>query len=121
MAYVVQNSARLLRAMFEIALSKNYANLAKTALKWVLILEKRVRPDDHPMKQFTKDSYVGKLTNPNQKITNYGYMKDDIAYALAANRMSMDSLYEGDFDSIQRSIGNHDVNNYRRQLNLYYR
>lgn len=34
MAYIVQNAARLLRAMFEIALNKNYAILAKTALKW---------------------------------------------------------------------------------------
>jgi hypothetical protein len=42
MAYIVQNSARLLRAMFEIALNKNYANLAKIALRWVHILDKRL-------------------------------------------------------------------------------
>ena len=34
LAYIVQNSARLLRAMFEIAMNKNYANLAKIALRW---------------------------------------------------------------------------------------
>lgn len=34
MAYIVQNSARLLRAMFEIAMNKNFSNLAKIALRW---------------------------------------------------------------------------------------
>ena len=34
MAYVVQNSARLLRAMFEIALQKNYSELVKSCLSW---------------------------------------------------------------------------------------
>lgn len=34
MAYVVNNSARLLRAMFEIALKKNYAGLLKSTLHW---------------------------------------------------------------------------------------
>lgn len=50
MAYIVQNSARLLRAMFEIAMNKNYAMLAKTALRYCQILDKRLRPDDHPLK-----------------------------------------------------------------------
>jgi hypothetical protein len=49
MTYIVNNSARLLRAMFEIALNKNFANLAKTALRYVHILDKRLRPDEHPM------------------------------------------------------------------------
>lgn len=63
MAYIVQNSARLLRAMFEIAMNKNYATLAKVALRWCQVLDKRLRPDDHPLKQMTMYSSVGKLTN----------------------------------------------------------
>jgi hypothetical protein len=50
MAYVAQNVARLIRAMFEIALNKNFANLAKIALNWCKIIDKRLKPDDHPMK-----------------------------------------------------------------------
>lgn len=42
--------ARLIRAMFEIALQRNYANLAKIALNWCKIIDKRLRPNDHPMK-----------------------------------------------------------------------
>jgi hypothetical protein len=49
MAYIVQNSARLLRAMFEIAMNKNFAALAKTALRYCQILDKRLRPDSHPL------------------------------------------------------------------------
>ena len=33
-AYIVQNGARLMRAMFEIAMNKNYASLAKVAMRW---------------------------------------------------------------------------------------
>ena len=50
MAYIVQNSARLLRAMFEIAMNKNFAQLAKIALRWCQLLDKRLKPDDHPLK-----------------------------------------------------------------------
>lgn len=80
MAYIVQNSARLLRAMFEIAMNKNYADLAKKTLDWCIILDKRLMPDAHVLKQFSIDCSVGKLTNPNNKVTNYGYLKEDIIY-----------------------------------------
>jgi len=63
MAYVVNNSARLLRAMFEIALKKNYAGLLKSTLHWCQILDKRLVPGNHILRQFTKDCSVGKLTN----------------------------------------------------------
>jgi replicative superfamily II helicase len=80
MAYVVNNAARLLRAMFEIALKKNYAGLLKSTLKWCQILDKRLIPGQHILRHFTKDASVGKLTNQNAKTTNYGYLKDDIVY-----------------------------------------
>ena len=63
MAYVVQNSARLLRAMFEIAMQKNFSSLVKALLKWCQILDKRLLPNQHIMRQFTLDCSVGKLTN----------------------------------------------------------
>lgn len=47
MAYIVQNSARLLRALFEIALQRNYANVLKTTLDWCQILDKRILPGSH--------------------------------------------------------------------------
>lgn len=80
MAYIVQNSARLLRAIFDIAMNKNYANLAKAALRWCHILDKRLKPVDHPLQQFTITSHVGKLSNQNQKVTRYGYLNQEVVY-----------------------------------------
>ena len=92
MAYIVQNSARLLRAMFEIAMNKNYANLAKMALRWCHILDKRLKPDAHPLQQFSYDSHVGKLTNPNNKVTKYGYIRDEIVYRVNRSNVSLETL-----------------------------
>lgn len=47
MAYVVNNAARLLRAMFEIALKKNFAGLLKSTLQWCQTLDKRLVPGQH--------------------------------------------------------------------------
>jgi replicative superfamily II helicase len=83
MAYVAQNVARLIRAMFEIALQKNYANLAKIALNWCKIIDKRLRPTDHPLRQFCLDSWYGKLTSQsNERVTKYGYLKEEIVFRL---------------------------------------
>ena len=82
MAYIVQNSARLLRALFEIALQRNYSSLMKTTLDWCNILDKRVLPGTHIMRQFTMNCHVNKLTNANAKVTRFGYIKDDIVYRL---------------------------------------
>jgi len=95
MAYVIQNSARLLRAMFEISLQKNFANLAKSTLAWCQIIDKRILPGAHPMRQFTLDSSMGKLTNQNKAITKYGYIPLDTVYRLEVpHKISMDDIYE---------------------------
>jgi activating signal cointegrator complex subunit 3 len=50
MTYIIQNGARLLRAMFEIALRNGYADLAKLTLQWCQIPEKRVPPNTPPLR-----------------------------------------------------------------------
>ena len=50
MAYVIQNSARLLRAMFEIAMQKNFSQLVKSCIKWCQQIDKRLLPNAHIMK-----------------------------------------------------------------------
>ena len=49
------------------------------------------------MKQFCMDSHVGKLTNPNQHITKYGYMDENIAYRLRVADIPLNRLYDGEF------------------------
>ena len=63
-------------------MQKNYANLAKIALNWCKIIDKRLKPNDHPMQQFCMDSWYGKLTNAQDKVTRFGYLKDEIVYRL---------------------------------------
>jgi activating signal cointegrator complex subunit 3 len=94
MAYVVQNAARLLRAMFEIALQRNYSQLAKSCLAWCQLIDKRLLPGAHVMRQFTMNCHVGKLTNPNQQVTKYGYLKDETVYRLDQYCRTLDDLYE---------------------------
>jgi hypothetical protein len=65
LTYIVQNSARLLRAIFEIAMQKGCGELAVSTLSWCHMLEKRIMPMSHTMRQFSKDCSVGKLTNAN--------------------------------------------------------
>jgi hypothetical protein len=77
--------------MFEIALNRNYANLAKIALNWCKIIDKRLKPRDHPMKQFCMGSWYGKLTSQsNEKITKYGYLKDEIVFQLKKFDVTLD-------------------------------
>ena len=102
--------------MFEIAMNKNYALLSKVALRWCQIIDKRLKPDDHPLKQFTVDCHVGKLTNPNQHVTRYGYIKDEIVYRVHTADLTMDKLYRGEFEDVHRYLGPNGVDELKKFL-----
>ena len=105
MAYVAQNVARLLRAMFEISMQKNFANLAKVALNWCKIVDKRLKPNDHPMKQFCMDCSLGKLTGgSNEKVPRFGYLKDETVYQLKRWDKTLDHIYDRELDEIKRYL-----------------
>lgn len=90
--------------MFEIALQRNYANLAKIALNWCKIIDKRLRPNDHPMKQFCLDSWYGKLTNASEKVTKFGYLKDEVVYRLRQFDISLDMIHDKDLQEAKRYL-----------------
>ena len=52
MVYVTQSAGRILRAMFEIALKKGWASVAKTMLDLCKMAEKRMWPTMTPLRQF---------------------------------------------------------------------
>lgn len=52
MVYVTQSAGRILRAIFEIALKKGWATVAKTALDLCKMAEKRMWPTMTPLRQF---------------------------------------------------------------------
>ncbi|KAK7419011.1 Pre-mRNA-splicing helicase BRR2 [Neonectria magnoliae] len=52
MVYVTQSAGRILRAIFEIAMKKGWASVAKTALSLCKMAEKRMWPTMSPLRQF---------------------------------------------------------------------
>ncbi|KAJ1800554.1 activating signal cointegrator 1 complex subunit 3 [Coemansia sp. RSA 2399] len=65
-AYVAQNGARIIRALFEIALSRNWGPTAAVALSLSKSIEKRMWPFEHPMKQFSlPQEIIRHLESPN--------------------------------------------------------
>ena len=56
LVYVTQSAGRILRAMFEIALKKGWAGVAKDALELCKMAEKRMWPTMTPLRQFPECS-----------------------------------------------------------------
>ena len=104
MSYVVQNGARLLRAIFEIAMQRSYAQLAISTLSWAHILEKRILPGSHVLRQFSRECSLGKLTNPNATVTKYGYIQDETLYRLESMKIDMDKCYARDYQGLTRYV-----------------
>ena len=49
---IQQNSARIIRALFEVALHKNWPIMAGRLLKLCKVIEKRLWDWEHPLRQF---------------------------------------------------------------------
>jgi antiviral helicase SLH1 len=61
-AYVVQNGGRIMRALFEIALSKKWASVSSVLLGMSKAIERGMWQYEHPLKQFSlKDEVARKL------------------------------------------------------------
>jgi len=56
--YIVQNGSRIMWALFEICLNKNYAKLTLAALNWCKLIDKKMPSDSNPVRQFTEQSYT---------------------------------------------------------------
>ncbi|KAJ2807036.1 putative steryl acetyl hydrolase mug81 [Coemansia guatemalensis] len=57
-AYVAQNGARIVRALFEIALSRRWGPAAAVALSLSKAVERRMWPFEHPIKQFPIPQHI---------------------------------------------------------------
>nr|KAJ3419799.1 activating signal cointegrator 1 complex subunit [Polyrhizophydium stewartii] len=61
-AYVAKNASRILRALFEIAMSRNWGPVAAVILSLCKTVDKRMWPFEHPLSQFDLPAeIVGKL------------------------------------------------------------
>lgn len=52
----------------------------------------------------------------NKQITKFGYMDEGIAYRLSSANLSMDRLYDGEFEEVSRHLGPVGVDELRKFL-----
>jgi len=70
MAYVAQNGARILRALFEIALNRNWGPTANVLLTLCKAVDKQMWPFQHPLTQFNlNNEIIMKLDRTTQQVT----------------------------------------------------
>jgi len=50
------------------------------------------------------DSWYGKLTNASDKVTKYGYLKDEIVYRLQQFEVNLDMICKRDLDQAKRYL-----------------
>ncbi|KAJ2715375.1 putative steryl acetyl hydrolase mug81 [Coemansia spiralis] len=68
-AYVAQNGARIIRALFEIALSRRWGPAAAVALSLSRAIEKQMWPFEHPLRQFAVPAPVMRYLEGTAGIT----------------------------------------------------
>ena len=57
------------------------------------------------MKQFCMDSWYGMLTNQSQeKITKYGYLKEEIVYRLRQHDITLDMINDKELNEAKRYL-----------------
>ena len=61
-------------------------------------------------------SSVGKLTNQNQKVTRYGYLSDELVMRIKNADLSMEKLWNGEFDDLYRTIGSNGIEELKKFL-----
>ncbi len=62
------------------------------------------------------DCSVGKLTNQNKNVTKYGYISDEIVFRVKNADLSMDQLYNLEFDDVHRHLGPSGVEELKKFL-----
>lgn len=72
--YIVQQSVRLLRCLFDLCCKKNQAMNVQVILKWCKYIENRMYEDNGPLRQFLKISYSG---YNNMRVKKEGFMPKD--------------------------------------------
>lgn len=86
MAYVAQNAARIFRALFEMALKKNWPRLATKLLGLCKMVDRRMWGNAHPLRQFASNQLtaqiLGKLEEKRMSVDRICEMSADELGAL---------------------------------------
>ncbi|KAJ2720409.1 activating signal cointegrator 1 complex subunit 3 [Coemansia sp. Benny D115] len=89
-AYVAQNGARLIRALFEIAVSRRWGPAAAVSLGLSKSIEKKMWPFEHPIKQFPVPQLIMRRLESDSGVT-----------------VDMDRLYDMDAGELGALVNNH--------------
>ena len=50
------------------------------------------------------DSWYGKLTNASEKVTKFGYLKDEVVYRLKQFDITLDMIHDKDLQEAKRYL-----------------
>ena len=76
LAYVAQNSSRIMRGLFEICLKKGWATMSAKTLEISKCLEHQLWSFDHPLRQFTNRLSFEILNKLEETRTNIDRLRD---------------------------------------------
>ncbi|OMJ83950.1 hypothetical protein SteCoe_15048 [Stentor coeruleus] len=97
MAYIIQNGARIIRALFEMCLKKNWAYMSEKLLKFSRNIDRRLMDWNNPLKQFTSICNMGGFTvSTASNIFQGGYLAEELVYKAEQNGLSIERIVELD-------------------------
>ena len=91
--YIMQNSIRLLRALFELCVKKHFDYTLRSSLRTSIIVQRRMLEGQTEIRQFAKEHNVGIL---GRNAPPAGYIKGDIINVLEKNKVTLEMLFDED-------------------------
>uniref|UniRef100_UPI00358EF322 activating signal cointegrator 1 complex subunit 3 isoform X2 n=1 Tax=Myxine glutinosa TaxID=7769 RepID=UPI00358EF322 len=101
LSYIAQNSARIVRALFEMALRQHHPTLTEKLLTLSKCLEKRLWPFSHPLRQFSE-------------------LPPNVLNRLEEHKLTVDRLRDMSKDEIGHLIRHVSMGEKVRQASLYF-
>lgn len=100
-AYVIQNGARIMRALFEISLTKLWSLLADKFLDLSKRIDKRINTFDSPLLQFSMRCNSGGFTASTQSSYNIGgFIKDELLMRILELNLHYQDIKEMPFNEL---------------------
>jgi activating signal cointegrator complex subunit 3 len=95
MGYIIQNGSRILRALYEMCLKKNWAFMSEKLLTISRNIDKRLMVWDSPLKQFTTNCNIGGFTSStNSAFFQGGYLSYEIFKTTLELGLSIEKIQE---------------------------
>jgi activating signal cointegrator complex subunit 3 len=101
MAYIVQNGARIIRALFEMVLKRNWAYMSEKLLTLSRNIDRRLLPWSNPLYQFTASCNVGGYTSSSSSnLFMGGFLAEEIVEKVQSLGLSIEKIQEIEFKEL---------------------